>query len=109
MEKKDNKIPSLVVIVFLTVITAVIWVGMEVYRTLTTKPAPAVEEKISQPLDPNLDQITLDALGQRLYLDNLTQTTTLVAPESSPTPAPTVTPLPSVSPEGSPTASPEST
>lgn len=93
-----TKLPSLVTISILTVITVAFWIALDVYRALTTKPAPAVSEEVLSPLDPTLDQEELDKLRNRLYFDNVDAITIplqsldnepIVEPTSQPTSEPT--------------------
>lgn len=67
---KKKKLPSLVSILILTLITVFFWVAFDVYR-LFTKPSDAVvPESISLPLNPVLDQNALDKLKQSVYFED---------------------------------------
>ncbi len=92
---KNIKAPKLVTIAVLTLITAVFWAGFEVYRIFTQKPTPPVPQTIINPINPTLDQNTLNSLQGRMYLDEsqIGQTiATTPAPVAQPTPPPAPTP-----------------
>lgn len=74
-----TKLPSLVSILILTLVTTLAWVSFTVYRALTIKPAPVVPADISQPLSPTLDTETINSLQNKLYFDDSQ------VPEISPT------------------------
>lgn len=97
---KRNKLPNLVVVSILTLITAVMWVAFNIYRSLTTKPSPAIPSAISEPLTPSLDTQTIQGINSRIFF-NKSQ-----IPEVS---APTVTPSPSITPTEVPNPTPIST
>jgi len=95
--RKKIKAPSLVILAFLTVLTALAWVGFEVYRALTTQPPPIVPQETLAPVDPNLDVTTLSKLQQRIHIDdanlpeNVIATPTPIQSEPTPTVEPTPT------------------
>lgn len=61
--------PFLVKFAIMTLLTALVWVGFDVYRAFTQKPPPAVSPEILAPVDPTLDSATLDKLVNRVYFD----------------------------------------
>lgn len=63
---KRKKLPSLVTIAILTMITVVFWTGLEIYRALTTAPTPDVPTQILAPINPNLDSQVLNRLQNRI-------------------------------------------
>lgn len=67
---KKKGLPALVKLAILTLVTTFVWVGFEVFRALETKPTPAVDAAVILKLDPTLDQITLDRLVNRIYLED---------------------------------------
>lgn len=91
---QNQKLPNLVTIAVLTVITIFFWIGLEVYRVLSTKPAPSVPEEILAPLNPELDTITLDKLEERVYLEpsETGQTQIKIEIEATPAALPTDSP-----------------
>ena len=74
-----NKLPSLVSILILTLITSIAWIGFNIYRALTIKPPEVVPEEISRPLNPKLDMDTLNIINSKLYFEDSD------VPEISPT------------------------
>ncbi len=82
MNKKKSK-PVVVKLAIFTVITVFIWIGFEVYRALTQRPAPEVPAEVLKSLDPSLDTNSLGKLENRLYLkDEEIGDTVLVSPEN---------------------------
>lgn len=65
-----NRLPSLVTILVLTLVTSLAWIAFSIYRAITVKPAPVVPKDISQPLTPTLDTKTIDELKLKLYFDD---------------------------------------
>jgi hypothetical protein len=98
---KKRGTPTVVTTIVLTLITVFFWVGFEVYRSLTIKPTSKVSEEIVTPLEPKIDQTTLDGLGQRLYFqdsdigNNQTNIATIA-------PTPTVIAIPSATASSTP-------
>jgi hypothetical protein len=95
---RKAKMPSLLTIAILTVITVIFWIGLDVYRALTQKPAPEVGPKILAPIDSSLDTQSLDKLEKRVYIDQF-QAATASQP---PTPKPSATPIAIPSPNPTP-------
>lgn len=92
--KNRIKAPSSIVIAVLTVITIIFWIGFEVFRIFTTKPAPVVPKEIIAPLSPTLDSGGLTRLQESVYLTESEIGDTIIkevsVPEASPaTPEPT--------------------
>jgi hypothetical protein len=108
---KKNKLPSLISILILTLLTGVLWVSLEVYRTLTIKPAESVPEAISNPITPTLDQNVIKKIESAVFIDssqipdNVALASTPAPNQPIPTPLPT--PVPSVIPSASPSATPQ--
>lgn len=67
----SRKLPKSVTISILTLATAAVWVFFEVYRIITTKPAPTVPPEILAPINPALDQKSLEELPGRIYFENI--------------------------------------
>lgn len=92
---KKPKLPGLVTILILSAITVCFWVGLDIYRALTVKPAPPVPAEVLNYLDPNLDEATLNELEQRVYIEPDTiNPVPLVPITNEGIVAPTVTPVP---------------
>ncbi|EKD62401.1 MAG: hypothetical protein ACD_52C00186G0003 [uncultured bacterium] len=66
--RKRIKVPGLVTIMALTLITAILWVGFEVIRIVIAKPNPDVPAEVLKELNPTLDAAQLDKLQGRVYL-----------------------------------------
>ncbi len=102
---KKRHLPNVVTLLILTAITVFLWIGLDVYRALSTKPEPVVPPEISAPLNPNLDATALSELSTRIHFED-SEIATLV-PVTTPTPVPT--PVPTIVPQATPLASPTST
>ena len=101
-----TKLPSLVSILILTLLTSVLWVSLSVYRALTTRPEPPIDSEILNPLTPTLDQDTIEKIRSRLFFDESqipenvvtapqaeqVAVTSVPSPTSTSTPTPTTTP-----------------
>jgi len=97
---KKDKLPSLVSILILTLLTSIVWVSLSVYWALTAKPAESVPKTVSDTFTPTLDQGAIDKVESRIFLDNSQ------IPQNSPT---GTSSLPTPAPEVMPTASPSAT
>ena len=120
---KKNKLPSIITILILTLITVVVWVSLSIYWALSKKSAPSIPEEISKPLTPTLDMDSLNKIQARLFLDDsqipeVTFTQSAIPtpqPEATPTLEPEITPVsepepePTPEPEIAPTPEPEVT
>lgn len=103
-----TKLPNLVSILILTLITVVMWVSFDIYRALKKPVNAVVPESVSQPLVPILDQNSINEIESRFFLND-SQIPDNVIVNSSPTPTPITTPSPTVVPtnaSGSGTVSP---
>ena len=106
MNTKNSKLPNIVAILVLTVLTSLMWISFSVYRALTTKPAPVVPQAVTQPLTPTLDTTTINKVESSLFLDS-SQIPQNVVTTASSIPAATKGPIATLAP--SPTASSEAT
>lgn len=95
---KKAKIPSIVAVMILTVVTVSVWIVFSVVRIFTTEPTPSIPPEILNPLNPNYDKTAVDKIQERIYFDK-EQVFETVQP--SPSPSPTASPV------ASPTATPE--
>lgn len=104
---KGKKLPKIVLIGILTLVTAFVWVASDLLRNFSKKPETKVPEEILEPVNPSLDQETLGKIESALFFD-ASQIPTLPSPSPSqePEPTPTPEPSPSPTPEPSSTASP---
>jgi len=67
---RKKPLPTIVILAILTAITTLLWVGFEVYRSLTKEPADSVPPEITAELSPSLDLDTLSKVTQRIYLED---------------------------------------
>ena len=101
---KKDKLPSIVSILILTLMTVILWITLSIYHAFTTKPAASVPTEISRTLNPTLDQDTVKQIESGVYLDSSKIPDNVTG---SPLPLKTPVPLvPIVSPSASPSASP---
>ena len=102
---KKDKLPSLITILVLTLLTSILWVSFSVYRAITTKPAESVPSAVSDPITPTLDQNEINKIESAIFLDNSQIPQNLIVSSSPPAP----TTLPTATPITTPTASPSAT
>lgn len=89
--KTKTKLPNIVNIAIITLVTTLIWIGFGVWRILTTKSNTDIPPAILAPLDPNLDTSTLDKLRTKSFA------TSVPSPQSTivnQTPVPSISPTP---------------
>lgn len=67
MNMKKNKLPSLIVLMILTVLTVSFWILFTVYRSYTLGSSVTVSDEITKPLTPKLDTETIELIKNRLY------------------------------------------
>ncbi|QQG41962.1 MAG: hypothetical protein HYV90_01460 [Candidatus Woesebacteria bacterium] len=113
---KVQKIPNVVIILILTLITVIMWISLTIYGALTSKPPAVVPKEVSEPLTPTLDIDTLKQIESRIFLDDSQipdnvvtaklSATTPSQPTGTSTSNPTPTPNLSQEPISSPSASP---
>lgn len=67
----NNKksLPTSVTFAILTVITAFVWIGFEIYRALTTDAPPSVPPEVTASLDPTLNTSALADITERIHLE----------------------------------------
>lgn len=63
---KNNKLPSIVIIMILTLITVVFWLMFTIYRAFSTETEIDVSTKVLSPINPNLDKSTLQKMQERI-------------------------------------------
>jgi hypothetical protein len=68
MEKR--KLPSLVSMLIMTLITCVVWGSFEIYRVFNKPTTPSVPPSVSEPLSPTLDQETVSLIQNKIYLSD---------------------------------------
>lgn len=62
-----NKLPNVIALMILTLVTLLIWLTFNVYRTFTSETPPAVPEEVILPIDPRLDTTVINEMETRLY------------------------------------------
>lgn len=106
---QKSKIPGLITILIMTLITSVMWVGFGIYRAIKSKPAPTVSQQILQALTPSIDQNTAEKIRNKVYINEENISEPTIAPTSTanalPTPQATNSPTPVASASATPTAS----
>ncbi len=65
---KKNRLPKPITILILTLLTAVLWVGLNIYRTFTIKPDAPVPESVSNPLNPVLNTEVIQQIESAIYI-----------------------------------------
>lgn len=66
---KRTKPPNLVTLAVMTTITVILWIGLSVYRVLTTKPPIDVPLEILEPISADLETDALAQIKQRVYFE----------------------------------------
>ena len=62
-----NKLPNLVVLMILTLITAIFWISFSVYRAFSVETSVTVPDEIIAPLTPKLDTTVVEEMKNRIY------------------------------------------
>jgi hypothetical protein len=93
-----TKLPSLIPILILTLLTAVMWVTFEVFRAIKTLPESSVPASISQPLTPTLDKDSINKIESRIFLNDSQIPNVIATPSSAPKTLPTATPKSTATP-----------
>lgn len=111
---KKEKLPKIILILILTLLTSIVWVSLNVYRSFTVKPSPSVPEEISKPLTPSLDQNTMKKVESRIFFEDsqipdLISSQTQVTPTPSPIPESTPASQSATTPVPTPTSTPTPT
>lgn len=88
--KNKKKLPAVITILILTLITAVLWVFFSAYRSFTDEKELIVPEEILIPLNPKLDTETIDKIKERKHFDTIEESF-VQNPEVSPLPPPVAT------------------
>ena len=99
---KKDKLPSIVSILILTLMTVILWISLSIYHAFTTKPAASVPAEILATINPTLDQDTIKQIESGVYLNSSEIPDNVIG-----SPLPLKTNVPKVAPIASPSASPE--
>ena len=101
---KNRKVPSLVVLAVLTVVTVLAWIVLNIIIFATKESAPTVPKEVLNPLNPELNLQALQDIEKRFYLEADEIPETIISPLSSSEEAtPTASPI--SSPQATATAS----
>jgi hypothetical protein len=65
-----KKLPNLINIAIVTLVTIVAWIGFSVFREVTKEPEPTVAQEVLIPLDPTLNTTTLSQIESRFYVSD---------------------------------------
>ncbi|HKB88184.1 MAG TPA: hypothetical protein VKC53_00900 [Patescibacteria group bacterium] len=65
-----TKLPSLIPILILTLVTVVMWVSFDVYRAFNKPVETKIPVTVSEPLTPSLDKDAIKQIESRNYLDD---------------------------------------
>ena len=58
----------------MTLVTAILWVGIEVYLTITKTSTPGVDTSLLEPIPANIDQKVVEVITNRLKVEGSTAT-----------------------------------
>lgn len=99
MKKEKIKLPSIISILILTLIAVFMWLGSDVYRAIKQPVEITVPTSVSQPLDPRLNENTINQIESRSLLNDSDIPDNVVisassGPNSKSTPIPSATPSP---------------
>ncbi len=64
---KNSKLPSIVVLMILTLITVLFWISFSVYRSFKSPASVDVSPSVIAPLTPNFDTNTMEKVKTRIY------------------------------------------
>lgn len=68
-----NKLPNVIALMILTLVTLLIWLTFTIFRSFTREAAPVVPVEIVLPVNPKLDSSTVNQMQQRLYPEATTE------------------------------------
>lgn len=89
---KKQKLPTIVVIAILTLITAILWAFFDITRAFFKKPDIKVETEAISPLDPKLDLETLSLVQSAKFFEEGQVADIVRSVSPTPEPTPTTTP-----------------
>ena len=96
---KKDKLPKPISLLILTLLTAVVWISLSIYRAIAVKPVADISQGVSSPITPTLNKNAIDDIESSIYLDDSQIPQNIITTTSTSIPVPTV----------SPTSTPEST
>lgn len=62
-----NKLPNVVALLILTLVTLLIWLTFNVYRSFSSEAPPAVPQEVVEPINPRFDTEVINQMETRLY------------------------------------------
>lgn len=62
-----NKLPNVINLMILTLVTILIWLSFTVYRSFTREATPVVPVEVVLPVNPQLDLEVIKMMEQKLY------------------------------------------
>ena len=102
---QKSKLPNLITILILTLITVLMWIGFTIYRAIVSTPEPSVPSNISAKLTPTLDIETLNKVESALFFNE----SQIPVVSFSATPSPSALAIPTPTSIATPIASPSAT
>lgn len=66
MQNNKKKLPNVVILMILTLITVLFWISFSIYNVFQSSPAPVVSNDIIQQLNPQLDTSTIDVIKGKI-------------------------------------------
>lgn len=95
---KKNPLPKPITILVLTLLTAVVWVGLSIYRAVTVKPAATVSEEILKPINPIINTAGIDQIESSIYFEDadIPEIQLTKSQQSGGIVTPTETPIPEI-------------
>lgn len=63
-----NKLPTPITLLILTLFTAFVWVGLNIYRQIAVKPVSPVPEKILKPITPTLNTDAIEKIEAAVFV-----------------------------------------
>ncbi len=69
----------------MTLLIALIWVGVGIYTMVTKTPEAVIDKKILEPISPNIDMAVVEAMTKRLMIDSRIEISSTSAIVSTPT------------------------
>lgn len=91
---KKSPLPKPITILVLTLLTALVWVSLSIYRAITVKPAATVSENISKALNPSLNTDVIQKIESAVFIPDSEIPEISITNSKTKTPAPVVTQTP---------------
>lgn len=91
---KKNKLPKSITLLVLTLLTSLLWISLNIYRSLTVKPPAVIANDISKSLNPNLDMEIINNIDKSIYIPDSEIPSLNVEFKIGMTPVPMTTPEP---------------